>query len=86
MVGKVKTIEGIRPGVVAFSLGHGHWAYGAGEVSVDGKNIPADARRGKGIHANAAFRTDPVITNTCLSDLTGGSAVFYDTKVKLIRV
>ena len=29
MVGKVRTIEGLRPGVVAFSLGHGHWAYGA---------------------------------------------------------
>jgi anaerobic selenocysteine-containing dehydrogenase len=86
MIGKLKVIQGIRPSVIAFSLGHGHWAYGAGEVSVDGKNIPADARRGKGIHANAAFRTDPVITNTCLSDLTGASAVFYDTKVKLIRV
>ena len=86
MVGKLKVIQGIRPGVIAFSLGHGHWAYGAGDVSVDGKTIPADARRAKGIHANAAFRTDPVVTNTCLSDLTGGSAVFYDTKVKLVKV
>jgi tetrathionate reductase subunit A len=29
MQGKVKVLEGIRPGVVAFSLGHGHWAQGA---------------------------------------------------------
>jgi hypothetical protein len=28
---------------------------------------------------------DPVLKNTCLSDLTGGSAVFYDTQVKLVK-
>ncbi|HEY4635545.1 MAG TPA: molybdopterin dinucleotide binding domain-containing protein, partial [Rhodospirillales bacterium] len=30
--GRLKAIQGIRPGVVAFSLGHGHWAYGASDV------------------------------------------------------
>jgi tetrathionate reductase subunit A len=85
MVGKVRTIEGIRPGVVAFSLGHGHWAYGAGDVEVDGRVIAADPRRGRGIHANAAMRLDPHLGNTCLSDLAGGSAVFYDTSVRLER-
>jgi anaerobic selenocysteine-containing dehydrogenase len=86
MISKVRVIQGIRPGVVAFSLGHGHWAYGASDVVVDGKRIAGDGRRGKGIHANAAFRIDPHIKNTCLSDLTGGSAVFYDTKVRLASV
>ncbi|HWP60228.1 MAG TPA: molybdopterin-dependent oxidoreductase [Candidatus Acidoferrales bacterium] len=86
MVGKVKVIQGIRPGVVAFSLGHGHWAYGAGSAVIDGKRIAGDPRRGRGVHANAALRVDPVIENTCLSDLTGGSAVFYDTKAKLVKV
>ena len=86
MIGRVKVIQGIKPGVVAFSLGHGHWAYGASDVVVDGKRIAGDGRRGKGIHANAALRIDPHIKNTCLSDLTGGSAVFYDTKVKLLSV
>ncbi|HEY4719199.1 MAG TPA: molybdopterin dinucleotide binding domain-containing protein, partial [Candidatus Methylomirabilis sp.] len=86
MAGKLRVIQGIRPGVVAFSLGHGHWAYGAADVRVDGKLIKGDPRRGKGIHANAAMRVDPVLKNTCLSDLTGGSAVFYDTQVKLVKV
>ena len=86
IVGKVKAIEGIRPGVIAFSLGHGHWAYGAADVIVDGKKIQGDKRRARGFHANAALRIDPVIKNTCLSDLAGGSAVFYDTKVKLVKV
>ena len=45
MIGKVRVREGMRPGVVAFSLGHGHWAYGAGGVVIDGvdsaRRIPA---------------------------------------------
>jgi len=86
MIGKVKAVQGIRPGVIAFSLGHGHWAYGAGDTMIDGKRISGDHRRAMGIHANAAFRTDPHIRNTCLSDLTGGSAVFYDTKVRLVSI
>lgn len=86
MVGKVTVTEGIRPGVVSFSVGHGHWAYGAGDVVINGKRIRGDERRGKGLHANAAMRVDPVLKNTCLSDLTGASAVFYDTKVRLVRV
>jgi len=47
--------------------------------------IKRDPRRGTGIHANAALRVGPVIKNTTLSDLTGGSAVFYDTQVKVTR-
>ncbi len=86
IVGKVKVVQGLRPGVVAFSLGHGHWAYGAGDVVIDGKVVKGDPRRAAGFHANAVLRVDPAITNTTLSDLTGGSAVFYDTQVKLTKV
>jgi hypothetical protein len=32
------------------------------------------------------MRVDPVLGNVTLSDLVGGSAVFYDSKVKLERV
>ena len=83
MVGKIRTTEGLRPGVVAFSLGHGHWAYGATDVEIDGETVRGDERRAKGLHGNAAMRIDPHLKNTTLSDLTGGSAVFYDTQVKL---
>jgi anaerobic selenocysteine-containing dehydrogenase len=86
MPGRVRVIQGIRPGVVAFSLGHGHWAYGSRDVTIDGHTIAADRRRSTGFHGNAAMRVDPVTKNTTLSDLFGGSAVFYDTKVKLVRV
>lgn len=86
MVGTVRVVQGIRPGVVAFSLGHGHWAYGASDVVIDGQVVKADPRRSTGIHGNAAMRVDPALQNTTLSDLFGGSAVFYDTRVKLVKV
>jgi tetrathionate reductase subunit A len=86
MIGKVRITEGIRPGTIAFSLGGGHWAYGAGEVVIDGVRVPADPRRARGVHANAAMRVDPVLKNTGLVDLTGGSAVFYQSQVKLVKV
>ncbi len=84
--GRVKAVEGIRPGVIAFSLGFGHWAYGAGDVTIDGKVVEGDDRRSTGIHANAAMGVDPVLGNTCLSDPVGASAVFFDTYVTVTKV
>jgi anaerobic selenocysteine-containing dehydrogenase len=86
MIGKVRILQGIRPGVAAFSLGFGHWANGAGSMVIDGVAIHADNRRATGIHANAAMRLDPVLKNTGLVDPVGGSAVFYQSQVKLVKV
>ncbi|MBL8156727.1 MAG: molybdopterin oxidoreductase, partial [Anaerolineae bacterium] len=86
MVGKVKAVQGIRPGVIAVSLGFGHWAYGSVPVTINGTTIPADERRGRGLHINAALRTDPHTPNTTLVDPVGGSAVFYDTLVRVEKV
>jgi len=86
MIGKVHVIQGIRPGVAAFSLGNGHWAYGSSPVTIDGVTYQSDSRRATGIHANAAMQVDPVLRNTGLVDTVGGSAVFYQSRVKLIPV
>jgi anaerobic selenocysteine-containing dehydrogenase len=86
MVGKARVIQGIRPGVVAFSLGHGHWATGAQDFILDGRLIKGDPRRGNGVHANAAMRVDDYFKNMCMVDLVGGSVSFYDTRVRLVRV
>jgi hypothetical protein len=32
------------------------------------------------------MRVDPVLKNTTLSDVVGGSAVFYQTQVKLVKL
>lgn len=83
MIGRAKVIEGIRPGVVAFPLGFGHWASGSSDIEIDGAVVKGDPRRAVPLHANAAMRIDPVLGNVTLSDLAGGSAVFYDSKVKV---
>ena len=84
--GKVKTMQGIRPGVVAVSWHFGHWAYGARDVTVDRKVVKGDPRRARGLCANPVLLLDEGMKTTGLTDLIGGSASFYDTRVKLVRV
>jgi anaerobic selenocysteine-containing dehydrogenase len=87
MVGAVKLTQTIRPGVISFALGWGHWATGSTDITVDGEIIEGDPRRGTGIHANAAMWTDPSLRHsTCILDPVGGSVSFYDTMVKLVKV
>lgn len=87
MTGKIILTETMRPGVVSFVLGFGHWATGASDFEIDGDKIKGDERRATGIHANAAMWTDSSLrNNTCLVDPVGGSVSFYDTKINLIKV
>jgi tetrathionate reductase subunit A len=86
MAGKVKLTQAIRPGVVSFALGFGHWATGAADVTIDGTVIRGEPARQAGVHANAAMWTDPDIPNTCMFDPVGGSVSFYDTRVSLVPI
>ena len=86
IAGKVKAVQGMRPGVISFALGFGHWAYGSTDIAINGQEIKRDSTRMQGFHANAVMRTDPLVTNTTLFDPVGGSAVFYDTQIKLIKL
>ncbi len=83
MIGKVSATQTMRPGVVSFALGFGHWATGSNDVTIDGVLIRGEERRKAGVHANAAMWTDPAVKNTCLFDPIGGSVSFYDTWVRL---
>jgi len=85
MIGTVKVVQGMRPGVISFALGFGHFAYGGVDFTIDSVRIAGDPRRTRGIHANAAMRVDPYLGNTSLVDPVGGSVVFYDTQVKVVR-
>ena len=86
VVGKVKVIEGIRPGVVAISTAYGHWAYGSTDVEIDGEIVKGDSRRSTGIHPNPLFRLDDNLRGTPMSEPIGGSVSFYDTKVNIAKV
>ncbi len=81
--GKVKVIEGMRPGTVAVSWSYGHWAYGSNDVEIDGQVVKGDARRATGTVPNPSMRIDPVVGDVCLTDPIGGSASFYDTYVRI---
>jgi anaerobic selenocysteine-containing dehydrogenase len=85
VAGKVKVVEGIRPGTVAVSWSYGHWAYGASDMVVDGKTIKGDKRRDKGLCTNVVLLADPYLKDVCLTDPIGGSASYYDTMVRLTK-
>ncbi|NIA03374.1 MAG: molybdopterin oxidoreductase, partial [Nitrospirae bacterium] len=84
--GKVKTIEGLRPGTVTVSWSFGHWAYGSNDVVIDGEVIEGDPTRATGLVPNPSMRVDPVMGDVCLTDPIGGSASFYDTKVRVEKI
>ena len=81
--GRAVVLEGIRPGVILFEVGYGHWGYGASNYQVGGKRVLGDAVRRAGIHLNTIMRRDPDVWQMSLMDLTGGSVVFYNTKARL---
>ncbi len=85
VAGKVKPIQGVRPGVVVVSHHYGHWAYGANDVVIDGERIKGDERRGKGLNPNPAMRLDEHTKTSCLTDPIGGSASFFDTRVRVVK-
>ena len=84
--GKVKVLEGMRPGVVAVSWHFGHWASGLRDVIVNGKIVKGDPKRARGLCTNPILLEDKTVENVCLTDPIGGSASFYDTHVKITPV
>ncbi len=84
MVGRVKIMQGIRPGVIAVSWHYGHWAYGSNDVHVDGRLVKGDRRRGQGLCTNPVLDVDPVLKDVCLTDPIGGSGVYGNTRVKVV--
>ncbi len=81
IVGPVKAVEGIRPGVIGVSWHYGHWAYGSNDVEIDGTTIRGDRRRAAGMCPNPVMLADPVLGDVSLTDPIGGSASYYDTMV-----
>jgi len=82
----VKLSEGMRPGVVAVAHSYGHWEMSSRRFTIDGRQTSFDASRGAGIQINPILRLDPVLGNVCLQDKIGGSASFYDTRVRIEKL
>lgn len=86
VVGKVKVIEGLRPGVVAVSHHYGHWEQGSRPYLADGKAADYDPTRGAGLQANPVMRLDNALKNVSLQDKIGCSVSFNDTRVRIEKV
>ena len=63
-----------------------YWEYGVRSHEIDGKRTDHAGWIGKGVSANPVMRLDPVLKDVTLQDSIGGSASFYDTKVKVEKV
>ncbi len=77
----------VRPGVVMFAHSFGHSHYGAAGWKEGEKEIKGDPRKGTGFNLNGIMRLDTTYEEgqICLTDPIGGSAVFYDTMVKITK-
>lgn len=85
LVGRVRAVEGLRPGVVAISHHFGHWEQSGKAWSDSGAAQPYDASRQLGIQPNGVMRLDPVLGDVSLQDKVGGSVAFNDTRVRVER-
>ncbi len=85
-VGRAYVTETIRPGVVAIAHSFGHWQMSSKAHKVNGADADFDGTRAAGIAANPIMRADPVKSNVSLQDKIGGSAAFFNTRVRVTKV
>ena len=84
--GRLRLLPGIRPGVIAFPHGYGHWCYASGTWQIDGETITGDASHNAPVRLNAVMRLDPSLAapdgwTTGLADPVAGGQAYYETRV-----
>lgn len=86
ITGRLRLLPGIRPGVVAFPHGYGHWRYASGTWEIDGKKTTGDASHNAPVRLNGVMRLDPSLagpggwTIGLLDPVAGGQA-YFETRV-----
>jgi tetrathionate reductase subunit A len=91
IVGRLRLLHGLRVGVITFPHGYGHWAYGAGSWTVNGKTVTGDDARNVPVRLNAVMRLDSSIAasdgwSVGLMDPIAGGQAYYGTRVAVERV
>jgi anaerobic selenocysteine-containing dehydrogenase len=86
VAGKVRVVQGLRPGVVSISYHYGHWAYGARDIEIDGQRIPGEQARGKGLVPNAPMAIDGYLKDVCLTDPIAGDSAFSGSRIRLVKI
>jgi tetrathionate reductase subunit A len=86
ITGRLRLLPGIRPGVVAFPHGYGHWRYASGTWQIDGKTVTGDASHNAPVRLNGVMRLDPSLAapdgwTIGLLDPVAGGQVYLETRV-----
>lgn len=85
IIGKAK-VTAHRPGTVTICHSYGHWEYGSKRHYIGLQGTGFDPAIGAGVSANPLMRLDPVLKDVTLQDPIGGSASYYDTKVRVEKI
>jgi anaerobic selenocysteine-containing dehydrogenase len=91
MVGRLRLLHGVRPGVIAFPHGFGHWQYGSGTWTIDGKKVSGDQARNVPVRLNAVMRLDSSLAapdgwSIGLMDPVAGGQAYFETRVAIEKV
>jgi Anaerobic dehydrogenases, typically selenocysteine-containing len=86
VIGRVRLTETIRPGVVAIANSLGQWAMQSSPYEVDGQPGDYDPGRALGVHGNPLMKVDPVLGDMPLTDPLGMGAVYFETRVDVVRL
>jgi tetrathionate reductase subunit A len=91
IVGRLRLLHGVRPGVIAFPHGYGHWEYGGGTWSVNGRKVTGDKARNVPVRLNAVMRLDSSIAapdgwSVGLMDPVAGGQAYFETRVAVEKV
>jgi tetrathionate reductase subunit A len=90
ITGRLRLLPGVRPGVVAFPHGYGHWQYASGTWQVGRRRVTGDASHDAPVRLNAVMRLDPSLAGPDgwtigLLDAVAGGQVYYETRVAVER-
>lgn len=86
VIGRVRLTETLRPGVVAIANSLGHWAMQSSPYEVDGQPGDYDPGRALGVHGNPLMKVDPVLGDMPLTDPLGMGAVYFETRVDVVKL
>lgn len=91
ITGRLRLLPGVRPGVVAFPHGYGHWRYASGTWVIDGNSTTGDASINAPIRLNAVMLRDSTLSgpngwSTGLLDPVSGGQAYFETRVAVAKV
>ncbi len=88
LTGRLRLLPGVRPGVISFPHGYGHWYYGSRSWIINGRRYRGDTNRNAPVRLNAVMRLDPALKaadgwTIAMEDPIGGGCAYFETGVRV---